>query len=478
MGQVSSTAAMYKVSVEQVASAYATLTKNGVDTAQSGTAINAMLSELGESGTGVSKILKEKTGKSFAELMGSGKSLTDVLKIIDDEAKKNGKSIGDMFNNKESIKGAANLVQHSNDFSDALTEMGKNSNITEDKMKKLSNTTGTSLKKSFNDLKLAGIQMGDTLSPVISAIASAFKSVTNVLSQLSPQMRTVIASVSLGVVAFTGVTKAISGISGTISTCINGFGKLKTFMAGTSTAANLLSKVGSVMFNPWTLAIGAVIGIIVVLWNKCDWFRNGVINIFNGIKNAFKTCADFLSNAWTGVKNVFKSVVDFMAQAWNGFINILKTVLSPIIDWIKQTWQGFKDFFNGICQGIKSIWDRICNGIKNIFNGIVGFIKQAWNGFKNVFNSVCNGISKIWSNICNGIKKVFKPVVDFVSRQWNGIKRMFEGAKSALLAPFKYLSDKIGGIWDSIRGAIKLPHFHMSGSFSLNPPSVPSIGVK
>ena len=54
MGNVAPTASMYKVSVEQVSSAYATLTKNGIQPSEAGTAINAMLSELGQSGTDVS----------------------------------------------------------------------------------------------------------------------------------------------------------------------------------------------------------------------------------------------------------------------------------------------------------------------------------------------------------------------------------------------------------------------------------------
>ena len=44
--------------------------------------INAMFTELEKGSSNVSKILMEKTGKSFAQLMGEGNSLADVLRIL------------------------------------------------------------------------------------------------------------------------------------------------------------------------------------------------------------------------------------------------------------------------------------------------------------------------------------------------------------------------------------------------------------
>ena len=96
------------MALEQVAAGYAMMTSNGVATAESTTYMNAMLNELGKSGTKVSDTLKEKTGKSFLELMQDGASLSDVLQIISDSAKEQGLAFGDLWGSAEA--GKAGLI--------------------------------------------------------------------------------------------------------------------------------------------------------------------------------------------------------------------------------------------------------------------------------------------------------------------------------------------------------------------------------
>ena len=56
-----------------------------------------MLNELSKSGTTAEKTLRATTGKGFKELMTEGKSLGEVIQILQEEAEKIGKSLNDMI---------------------------------------------------------------------------------------------------------------------------------------------------------------------------------------------------------------------------------------------------------------------------------------------------------------------------------------------------------------------------------------------
>ncbi len=99
MGKIIPTANAYHVELDQLCTGYAKMTANGVATAESTTYMNSMLNELGKSGTGVSTILKEQTGKSFSELMEGRASLADVFAIVKQSADEQGLAFGDFQKN-------------------------------------------------------------------------------------------------------------------------------------------------------------------------------------------------------------------------------------------------------------------------------------------------------------------------------------------------------------------------------------------
>ncbi|EPZ61799.1 phage tail tape measure protein, TP901 family, core region [[Clostridium] sordellii ATCC 9714] len=124
MGRVIPTAKDLGVNLEQVASGYAIMTSKGIKSAETTTYMNSMLNELGKSGTTANKALKKASGKSFPELIKSGKSLGDILAMMEKEAKKSGKSLGDMFGSAEAGKAALVLSSKSGkEFNDMLGKM-------------------------------------------------------------------------------------------------------------------------------------------------------------------------------------------------------------------------------------------------------------------------------------------------------------------------------------------------------------------
>ncbi|NLH92401.1 MAG: phage tail tape measure protein, partial [Atopobium sp.] len=91
MGKLIPTANAYNVSLRDVDAGYITLTKNGIKARYATTYMNSMFNELGKSGTTASKALKQASGgKDFAQLMKSGKSVDQILLMLQKSCKKTG----------------------------------------------------------------------------------------------------------------------------------------------------------------------------------------------------------------------------------------------------------------------------------------------------------------------------------------------------------------------------------------------------
>lgn len=154
--------------IEDLATQYAIMTKNGVATAESGTQIKAMLNELNASGTNVSDTLKELTGKSFKDLQNSGKNTAEILKILKDHAEANNLSISDLFGSVEAGAAAFTLVRDGGaDFIDILDQMKNSAGATEKAYNTMANTTEERFNKLKNNLMIAVEEIGEKLLPSI-----------------------------------------------------------------------------------------------------------------------------------------------------------------------------------------------------------------------------------------------------------------------------------------------------------------------
>lgn len=218
MGKVIPTAAAANYSFEELGAAYAQLTKNGIATAESGTYLRSMLSELTKSGSITDKALRDLSGKGFAELKAEGTSTADILNMLSDYAKRNGKSLKDMFGSVEA--GSAALVLARNDGQDyieMLNAMESSTGAAQKAFDKVSSTSGARMKKSLNEIKNAAIELGDVLAPAIEGVASVMEDVSGWMGSLSEGQLKLIAGTAAVVAAISPIAGIVSGIAGAVS---------------------------------------------------------------------------------------------------------------------------------------------------------------------------------------------------------------------------------------------------------------------
>lgn len=212
VGRVIPLASAYNVQMDNLSSAYAVLTANGIATAESGTYLKSMLSELGDTGSDVSEVLLNSTGKTFAQLMEQGYSLGDVMSMLGDAVDGDSTAFNALWSSTEAGIGALSLFNAGADkYNSVLDSMRTSAGATEKAYSTMADTTDKSkqrMENAFNNLK---ISVGDVLNPALTQVYEGF---TNVFAGMSdfvdehPAVVAAISAIAVGVGGFTGALAA------------------------------------------------------------------------------------------------------------------------------------------------------------------------------------------------------------------------------------------------------------------------------
>ena len=212
VGKVIPLASAYNVQMDNLSSAYAVLTANGIATAESGTYLKSMLNELGDTGSDVSEVLLNSTGKTFAQLMEQGYSLGDVMAMLGDAVDGDSTAFNALWSSTEAGIGALSLFNAGADkYNSVLDSMRTSAGATEKAYSTMADTTDKSkqrMENSFNNLK---ISVGDVLNPALTQVYEGF---TNVFAGMSdfvdehPAVVAAISAIAAGVGGFTGALAA------------------------------------------------------------------------------------------------------------------------------------------------------------------------------------------------------------------------------------------------------------------------------
>ena len=372
MGKVLPTANAYGVSLDELCAGYAIMTANGVATAESTTYMNGMLNELGKSGTNVSKTLKEKTGKTFKELMDSGMSLSDVLKIISDAATENNKSFGDMWSSSEAGKAGMILLGDSaENFNGVLEQMQNSAGATNTAFEKL-DTNSTKIKKATNELKNDAIDLGTTLmeelAPIIENIAEKISQFTEWFNGLSESEKQMIIQIGL-------IVAAIGPLLIVIGTVVSSGAKI---IGGIPVIAKGLSGLfGIIAANPVLAIITAIVIAVFTLWTTCDKFREGVLEGIDILKTVLTAGYDFcvelgeekLGRIQDAYEKYGGGITGILAASWQTWKEIWSTGFDVIDKLTGGKLTGVKNKFWSKFEEIKNVVKNALDAVKRVFAG-------------------------------------------------------------------------------------------------------------
>lgn len=173
VGKVIPIAAAYNVQMDQLSTCYALLTANGIATSETTTYLKAMLNELGDSGSTVSKILTRETGYSFADLMKKGGTLGDIMKVLGDSVDGNAGAFNELWSSSEAGIGALTLLNAGTEkYTEVLNEMVSCTGATENAYQKMTDTAQMANDRMINAFENLKIAVGEQLKPSLEDLYS------------------------------------------------------------------------------------------------------------------------------------------------------------------------------------------------------------------------------------------------------------------------------------------------------------------
>nr|DAR51683.1 MAG TPA: minor tail protein [Caudoviricetes sp.] len=230
MGNVIPIANSVNFGMDELSASYAQLTKNGIATAEAGTYLKQMLSELGKTGSDADKALREMTGKGFADLKKEGVATADILNMMSQYAEQNDMTLKDMFGSVEAGSAALVLAKgNGQEYNEMLAAMNTSAGATQEAFEKMDATPAEQLKGALNELRNSGVKFGAAFVPVITKVSDVLSDAADAFSGLSEEQQENVVKWGM-VLAAVGPVMRVTG--GTITT----YTKLASVIGGVTKA--------------------------------------------------------------------------------------------------------------------------------------------------------------------------------------------------------------------------------------------------
>ena len=339
------------------------------------------------------------------------------------------------------------------------------------------------LKGSFEGLKNTITDTFSNIGPMLKDFCEG--GISTFCDALSTAMDLASGAISV-IEALSPVIGAVAGAIITYKGAVllwNAAETAKNVVMGISTAAQWALNV-AMTANPIGIvivAIGALVGAFIVLWNKSEGFRNFWINLWEKVKAIVTSAWEGIKAGFEKIKNGISAVKEKVSTMWNGVKEKtselwggVKNVVSEKLNNIKSTYdahgRGLKGATFAAIEGVKEYYRTGYDAINQLTGGKLGEVVNAVGEkmevvkgkFSEAFGNVKNTVMTIFENIKNGITEKISAAV-------NKVKEIFGS-----------IADKVSEVWGKIKGIIKAPKIVQKGTVSIAGVStpIPKLGLE
>ncbi|WP_290148344.1 phage tail tape measure protein [uncultured Dubosiella sp.] len=273
------------------------------------------------------------------------------------------------------------------------------------------------------------IQM-DVITPIAETLLPLLKDVISFVSSNLPALLPIIAlfgATLAGAFVINGISNTISSIQNIIG-LVQGLPSLLPILEGIKGAVSSL--FGLIMAHPVVAVITVVIGAIVALYTKCEWFRDAV-------------------NA------VLQSIGDFFTQVFEGMVVWFSETLPNAFAQFKDS---LVDGWNRMCESLGQKWNDFWAKVKQIMDTIIGFVRDNWQGlllllvnpFAGAFKLLYDNCAEFRNFVDTWISKIGSIISDTLGGFWSKAKNwgadLINGFVEGIKSGIQWVKDTVSGI--------------------------------
>lgn len=214
---------------------------------------------------------------------------------------------------------------------------------------------GGQITQLMSQLQELAISFGEMMMPVIRDIVSKIQAFVEKLNAMDEGQRKTIITIGLMVAAIGPVLSIIGRITtgiGGVTQAI-GFVMKNTEKMGSvaGTVMNGIGKGASTLFgiiaaNPVIAIIAAIIAAVVLLYNNCEWFRDGVNSVIESVVGFFRNFDENVNRIKDSVTQSFRLIRDGALNAFDNIKNGIREKIELAKEIVRNAVNAIKGFFN------------------------------------------------------------------------------------------------------------------------------------
>lgn len=276
---------------------------------------------------------------------------------------------------------------------------------------------GTALKNLRN-------RIARGLTEVIGALDEAladYGGIAGAINKISKKIADTLTSIgkALKTIDFQKVLSTIKIIAPIILTLAGYFLTLNSAIKGFNMVTQGVSAVMGLLSSSFALPIAIIIGVIaaiVLLYNKCEWFRDLVNSIVENLK-------PLLQSLWDMLKPIFDSLIAAIQQIWvvaEPILKVLLTVVANTINFIIEIITDLIRAINWVNNKFSEAKGKISGATQGIRNAVVGGFSEMLSKVRNVGSNIIDGLI---SGMTGGAQKLYNKCKEVGKKALDKIKQ-------------------------------------------------------